>query len=69
VVVTGIVVGSSILLHAKIQPYMSSLPAWLGGVFFATHMPETSMLGLGGFLFAGILGMLLAVAIWRSGRL
>ena len=69
VVVTGILVGSSILLHAKIHPYMSSLPRWLGGVFFATSMPETSMLGLGGFLFAGILGMLLAVAIWRSGRL
>jgi hypothetical protein len=32
-------------------------------------MPETSALGLGGFLFAGILGMLLAVAIWRSGKL
>ena len=69
VVVTGIVVGSSILLHAKIQPYMSSLPRWLGGMFFAAHMPETSMLGLGGFLFAGVLGMLLAVAIWRSGKL
>jgi ubiquinone biosynthesis protein len=69
VVVTGIVVGSSILLHAKIHPFMSSLPGWLGGAFFATYMPETSMLGLGGFLFAGILGMLLAVAIWRSGRL
>ena len=69
VVVTGIVVGSSILLHAKIHPYMSSLPRWLGGAFFAAYMPETSALGLGGFLFAGILGMLLAVAIWRSGRL
>ena len=69
VVVTGIVVGSSILLHAKIHPYMSSLPRWLGGMFFAANMPETSMLGLGGFLFAGILGMLLAVAIWRSGKL
>jgi ubiquinone biosynthesis protein len=68
VVVTGIVVGSSILLHAKIHPYMSILPGWLGRVF-ATYMPETSALGLGGFLFAGILGMLLAVAIWRSGKL
>ena len=35
IVVTGIVVGSSILLHAKIQPFMSSLPGWLGGMFFA----------------------------------
>jgi ubiquinone biosynthesis protein len=69
VVVTGVVIGSSILLHAKIHPFMDNLPAWLGGAFFAAHMPETSMLGLGGFLFAGILGMLLAVAIWRSGRL
>jgi ubiquinone biosynthesis protein len=69
IVVTGIVVGSSILLHAKIHPYMSSLPNWLGGAFFTAYMPETSVLGLGGFLFAGILGMLLAVAIWRSGKL
>jgi ubiquinone biosynthesis protein len=69
VVVTGIVVGSSILLHAKIHPYMGSLPRWLGGAFFAAYMPETSVLGLAGFLFAGVLGMLLAVAIWRSGKL
>jgi len=69
IVVTGIVIGSSILLHAKIHPYMSSLPSWLGGAFFTAYMPETSALGLGGFLFAGILGMLLAVAIWRSGKL
>ena len=38
-------------------------------LFFAAYMPETSALGLGGFLFAGVLGMLLAVAIWRSGKL
>ena len=33
------------------------------------NMPDTSVLGLGGFLFAGVLGVLLAWAIWRHGRL
>jgi len=69
IIVSAIVIGSSVLLHAKVPPYMERLlPGWLGR-FFETHMAETSALGLAGFLFAGVLGMLLAVAIWRRGKL
>ena len=68
-IVSAIVIGSSVLLHAHVPPYMENvLPGWLGK-FFETHMQGTSALGLAGFLFAGVLGMLLAVAIWRRGRL
>ena len=69
IIVSAIVIGSSVVLHAHVPPYMENvLPGWLGK-FFETHMQGTSALGLAGFLFAGILGMLLAVAIWRRGRL
>lgn len=69
VIVSGVVIGSSMLLHARVPPYVERIaPGWLGR-FFESYMPQTSALGLAGFLFAGILGMLLAVAIWRSGRL
>lgn len=67
-IVSAIVIGSSVLLHAHVPPHMETLPGGIGR-FFAAHMPQTSMLGLGGFLFAGMLGMLLAMAIWRSGKL
>jgi ubiquinone biosynthesis protein len=67
-IVSAIVIGSSVLLHAHVPPHMEKLPGWFGR-FFADYMPQTSMLGLGGFLFAGMLGMLLAIAIWRSGKL
>jgi ubiquinone biosynthesis protein len=67
-IVSAIVIGSSVLLHAHVPPHMDKLPGWFGR-FFAEYMPQTSMLGLGGFLFAGMLGMLLAIAIWRSGKL
>ena len=69
VIVGAIVIGSSVLLHAKVPPYMEwILPGWAGRLF-AGSMPQLSALGLMGFLFAGVLGMLLAVAIWRSGRM
>jgi len=70
IIVGAIVIGSGVLLHARVPPYMEVLlPGALGGDFFRTYMPQISALGLAGFLFAGILGVLLAVAIWRSGRL
>jgi len=69
IIVSAIVLASSILLHAKIPPHMESvLPGRLGRLFAET-MPDISVLGLAGFLVAGIFGLLLAVAIWRSGRL
>jgi ubiquinone biosynthesis protein len=68
VIVSAIVIGSSVLLHAKVNPLMDDLPGVVGR-FFHAHMPNVSALGLAGFLFAGVLGMLLSVAIWRSGRM
>ena len=69
IIVSAIVIGSSVVLHAHTQPYVEDiLPGGLGE-FFATNMPGVSALGLVGFLIAGVLGLLLTVAIWRSGRL
>ena len=69
VIVGAIVIGSALILHAKVPPHVEDiLPAGLARLF-VKYMPDTSLLGLGAFLFAGILGLLLAVAIWRRGRL
>ena len=70
VIVSAIVIGSALILHARVPPYLNTiLPDGQLADFLATHMPDTSVLGLAGFLFAGILGLLLALAIWRHGRL
>ncbi|HRU05867.1 MAG TPA: AarF/ABC1/UbiB kinase family protein, partial [Candidatus Brocadiia bacterium] len=66
VIVGSVVIGSAVILHARIPPYVSSLP-WLG--FLADRWPNTSLLGLVGFLVAGALGMLVALGIWRHGKL
>lgn len=67
VLIGAIIIGSSVLLHAHVPPTMRVLP-WIGA-FFEAHMPQTSLLGMSGFLVAGVLGLLLSVAIWRSGKL
>ena len=68
-IVSAIVIGSSVLLHAHVRPHVEDiLPSGMAR-FVAANMPQMSVLGLAGFLFAGVLGMLLAVAIWRSGRM
>ena len=54
VLIAAIIVASSLVIHAKIEPFI------FGNV---------SLVGLIGYLFAGILGMGLAIAIWRSGKL
>lgn len=69
ILVAAIVIGSSVLLHAKIPPHVETVLPGALGRFFAERLPDISALGLCGFLFAGVLGMLLAIAIWRSGRL
>ncbi len=69
VIVGAIVIGSGVLLHAGVPPHMEILLPGAVGRFFETYLPHISAIGLAGFLFAGILGILLAVAIWRSGRL
>jgi len=69
IIVSAIVIGSSVVLHAHTQPYVENILPGAVGRFFATNMPGVSALGLVGFLIAGVFGLLLAVAIWRSGRL
>jgi ubiquinone biosynthesis protein len=69
IIVSAVVIGSALLLHARIRPHLDDILPGPVGHFVATYMPQTSVLGLAGFLFAGILGLLLAFAIWRHGRL
>jgi len=53
-VVAGIIVGSSLIVHARVGP------TWFGG------MP---ILGLTGYLVAAVMGLYLLIAIIRSGKL
>jgi ubiquinone biosynthesis protein len=53
VVIAAIVVGSSIIVHAAVGPQAFGYP----------------LLGLAGFLAAGVLGIGLAIGILKSGRL
>ena len=69
IIVSAIVIGSALILHARIRPHLEDILPGQVGEFFMEQMPNTSVLGLAGFLFAGILGLLLAWAIWRHGRL
>ena len=69
IIVGAVVIGSALVLHARVRPHVEDVLPGGFGRFFADNMPDTSVLGLGGFLFAGVLGLLLAWAIWRHGRL
>jgi ubiquinone biosynthesis protein len=53
IVIAAIVIGSAVMVHAAVGPKAFGYP----------------LLGLLGFVIAGILGIGLAVAILRSGRL
>jgi ubiquinone biosynthesis protein len=53
VVIAAIVIGSSIIVHAAVGPHLLGYP----------------VLGLAGFIAAGVLGVGLAIGILRSGRL
>ena len=67
IIVSAIVIGSSLLLHARVPPHLNHI---LPGVeFVKKYMDKISVLGLAGFLLAGILGLWLVIAIWRRGRL
>jgi ubiquinone biosynthesis protein len=67
IIVGSVVIGSSFLIHAKIRPFFTDLPGI--GRFMGGIVPELSLLGTIGYLIAGCMGMLLAWAIWRSGKL
>jgi len=69
IIVGAVVIGSALLLHARIPPFLQDVLPGRFGVFVSRNMPDVSFLGFAGFVFAGVLGLLLAWAIWRHGRL
>jgi len=52
-IISSIIIGSSLIIQAKLGPYMYNVP----------------LLGIFGFLVAGLLGVGLAISIWRSGKI
>jgi len=66
VILGSVIVGSSLTLHARIPPFVSSVPG-LG--YLRDVAPQLSLLGLVGFVVAGALGMLVAWGIWKHGKL
>ena len=66
VITAAIILGSSIIMQARIGPKISHLP-WIG-----TYLPSLSdipLLGLIGFIVAAVSGTWLLLSILRSGRL
>ena len=66
VITAAIILGSSIIMQARIGPKISHLP-WID-----TYLPSLSdipLLGLGGFVVAAVSGIWLLLSIFRSGRL
>ena len=61
VVIASIVIGSSYIMASKVGPSWSAL-AFLG-------LGDIPLLGLVGFLVAGVMALALAWAIYRSGKL
>lgn len=53
IIIASIIIGSSIIFHAKVGPVWNNMP----------------LLGLTGYLIAAVMGLWLAVAILRSGKL
>lgn len=67
IIVSAIVIGSSLVLHARVPPFLNDI---LPGVKFSQkYVDKISALGLAGFVLAGVLGLYLVIAIWRRGRL
>jgi ubiquinone biosynthesis protein len=61
VVIAAIIIGSSYIMGAGVGPKWRALD-FVG-------LGDVPILGLVGFVFAGVLGLALAWAIWRSGKL
>jgi len=66
IIVSGVVIGSSFVIHARIPPFLGALP-WVGA--YADPASQVSLIGLFGYIFAGVLGLALAWGIWKHGRL
>ncbi|HOI54138.1 MAG TPA: AarF/ABC1/UbiB kinase family protein [Phycisphaerae bacterium] len=67
VITAAIILGSSIILQARIGPSVGNLIPW-----FAAHVPsvgEIPLLGLVGFVMAAVSGTWVVISILRSGRL
>jgi len=69
IIVGAVVIGSALVLHARVPPYLQDVLPGRLGAFAMQNLPDVSLLGFAGFIFAGVLGLLLAWAIWRHGRL
>ena len=53
IIIASIIIGSSLIFHAKVGPFWAGMP----------------VLGLTGFLVAGIMGLSLVIAILKSGKM
>ena len=63
IILGAVVVGSSLVIHAKIGPKVANLP-----YLRFESLSELSLLGIVGYLFAGVLGLWVVWDIIRSGR-
>ncbi|MBN2581684.1 MAG: AarF/ABC1/UbiB kinase family protein [Planctomycetes bacterium] len=67
VITAAIILGSSIILQARIGPSVGHMIPWIG-----SHLPsigEIPLLGLIGFVMAAVSGTWVVISILRSGRL
>jgi len=66
-IIGAVIIGSSIVIHAQMGPFFEDIP--FIGRHLGSLVPGLSIIGFLGYLLAGFMGMVLAWAIWRSGRL
>jgi ubiquinone biosynthesis protein len=62
-IIASVVIGSSVVIHARMKPLFRDIPA------IGSFLPDVSIIGFAGYVLAGVLGMILAIAFWRSGKL
>jgi ubiquinone biosynthesis protein len=62
-IVAAVITGSSLVIHARIKPFFSEIP------IIGEYLPPLPIIGGAGYLLAAVLGLVLAIAIWRSGKL
>ena len=64
IILGAVVIGSSLVIHAKIGPPVSVIPL----LERFESLENIPLLGVAGYLFAGVLGLWLVWDIIRSGR-